>query len=216
MAAQESQLVTNSWDRPFNQYMAQQGYIVFTVDNRGSYHRGKAFEDPLYLNMGDVEVRDQVSGVKFLRKLPYVDAEKVGVFGHSYGGYMALLTMFKAPEYFQAGVSGAPVTDWSLYDTHYTERYMGLPQQNAQGYEKSSVFPYIENLRGELFIYHGMADDNVLFKNSTKLYKQLQDNSIPFWSMDYPGKKHSIRGKATRIHQYTMIKKFFDRSFNLK
>lgn len=206
-----AQLVTNSWDREFNQYMAQQGYIVFTLDNRGSAHRGTAFENPIFHRMGSVEVDDQVTGVKFLRSLPYVDGERVGVYGHSYGGYMALMSMFKAGDYFQAGVSGAPVTDWTLYDTHYTERYMGNPNSDAEAYEASSVFPYSDGLKGPLLIYHGMADDNVLFTNTTKLIKQLQDRGKQFELMTYPGKKHSLRGKQTRIHLYTMIRDFFDR-----
>ncbi|WP_295798143.1 alpha/beta fold hydrolase [uncultured Microbulbifer sp.] len=209
-----AQLVTNSWDRPFNQYMAQQGYVVFTVDNRGSAHRGKKFEDPIFKKMGTVEVDDQVTGVKFLRSLPYVDPERIGVYGHSYGGYMALMTMFKAGDYFKAGISGAPVTGWDLYDTHYTERYMGNPNQVPEAYEASAVFPYAEGLKGPLLIYHGMADDNVLFTNTTKLIKQLQDNGQQFELMTYPGKKHSLRGKETRKHWHHMMKDFFDR--NLK
>nr|WP_010133566.1 DPP IV N-terminal domain-containing protein [Microbulbifer agarilyticus] len=206
------QLVTNSWDRPFNQFMAQQGYVVFTLDNRGSANRGKKFEDPIYQKMGVVEVVDQVTGVKFLRTLPFIDPERIGVFGHSYGGYMALMSMFKAGDYFKAGISGAPVTDWGLYDTHYTERYMGNPNQVPAAYEASSVFPYAENLKGPMLIYHGMADDNVLFTNTTKLIKQLQDSGQQFELMTYPGKKHSLRGKETRKHWYQMMKDFFDRT----
>ncbi|SHF14360.1 dipeptidyl-peptidase-4 [Microbulbifer donghaiensis] len=206
-----AQLVTNSWDKEFNQYMAQQGYIVFTLDNRGSAHRGTEFENPIFKRMGNPEVEDQVSGVKFLRSLPYVDGDNIGVYGHSYGGYMALMSMFKAGDYFKAGVSGAPVTDWSLYDTHYTERYMGNPNRDGKAYEASSVFPYADGLQGALLVYHGMADDNVLFTNTTKLIKELQDKGLQFELMTYPGKKHSLRGKQTRTHQYTMIKDFFDR-----
>ncbi|VUD68896.1 Dipeptidyl aminopeptidase 4 [Thalassocella blandensis] len=211
-----AQLVTNRWEKFLPQYMAQQGYVVFTVDNRGSNYRGKAFEDPIYKAMGGIEVEDQIEGVKFLRKFPWVDKNKIGVHGHSYGGYMTLMAMFKAPEYFKAGVSGAPVTDWRLYDTHYTERYMGNPKTDSKAYENSSVFPYALNLKGPLLIYHGMADDNVLFKNSTRLYKLLQDNNIPFYMMDYPGKKHGIRGKTTEMHRLNMIRDFFDLQFGLK
>ncbi|WP_144392728.1 S9 family peptidase [Pleionea sediminis] len=210
------QLVTNRWGRMLPQYMAQQGYVVFTVDNRGSKYRGKAFEDPIYRAMGKIEVNDQIEGVKFLRKHSWIDSNRIGVYGHSYGGYMTLMTMFQAPEYFQAGVSGAPVTDWRLYDTHYTERYMGHPEKDKKAYEESSVFPYATNLSGPLLIYHGMADDNVLFKNSTKLYKLLQDNNIQFYMMDYPGKKHSIRGKQTSMHRLNMIRSFFDSHFDVK
>ncbi|WP_137168051.1 S9 family peptidase [Salinimonas lutimaris] len=210
-----AQVVTNSWGGNrglLMQYWASQGYVVFSIDNRGSNYRGKAFEDPIYKKMGTIEVDDQVEGVKFLRGLDYVDANRIGVHGHSYGGYMTLMSMFKAGDYFAAGVSGAPVTDWRLYDTHYTERYMGNPQTDDDAYTASSVFPYAKDLKGDLLIYHGMADDNVLFTHSTRLYKHLQDMAIPFDSMDYPGKKHSIRGKQTGIHLYKTITNFFDRT----
>ncbi len=210
-----AQRVTNSWADKFPEFMAQNGYAVFTLDNRGSNYRGKAFEDPIYRAMGTVEVADQVEGVKFLRTLGWVDPEKVGVHGSSYGGYMSLMTMFKAPEYFKAGAAGAPVTDWSLYDTHYTERYLGDPKKEPEVYQKSSVFDYATDLKGPLLIYHGMADDNVLFTNSTKLYKVLQDNNIPFMMMDYPGKKHRFAGKTTSMHRLNTIKNFFDREFGV-
>lgn len=211
-----AQLVTNRWGGNrglLMQYWVNKGYVVFTIDNRGSANRGTAFENPIFESMGSVEVDDQVAGVKFLKTLPYVDENKIGVHGHSYGGYMTLMSMFKAGDHFNAGVSGAPVTDWALYDTHYTERYMGHPAQNAEQYEASSVFPYADNLKGPLLIYHGMADDNVLFTHSTKLFKHLQDKAIPFEVMTYPGKKHSIRGKQTGIHLYNMITEFFDKHF---
>ncbi|GBL06042.1 dipeptidyl peptidase IV [Glaciecola sp. KUL10] len=209
-----AQVVTNRWGGSrglLMQHWVNKGYVVFSIDNRGSANRGKAFEDPLYKKMGFVEVEDQVTGVEFLRTLDFVDSKRVGVHGHSYGGYMTLMTMFKASEHFAAGVSGAPVTDWRLYDTHYTERYMGDPRNEEQAYTASSVFPYAKDLKGDLLIYHGMADDNVLFTHSTKLYKHLQDLAIPFEVMDYPGKKHSIRGKNTRIHMYRTITNFFDK-----
>ncbi|TMO85333.1 S9 family peptidase [Pseudoalteromonas spongiae] len=210
-----AQRVTNSWRSKnlYFQYMVQQGYIVFQLDNRGSYNRGKKFEDPIYKHLGEVEVQDQIKGVEFLRTLDFVDPERIGIYGHSYGGYMALMTMFKAGDYFKAGVSGAPVTDWALYDTHYTERYLGHPQTNAKGYEQSAVFPYAEGLSGPLMIYHGMADDNVLFTHATKLFKQLQDNAQQFEMMTYPGSKHSLRGKKVQTHLHQTITDFFNRHF---
>jgi dipeptidyl-peptidase-4 len=214
-----AQQVTNSWAGNRGllfQHWVDKGYVVFTLDNRGSNYRGKAFEEPIYKKMGEIEVQDQVEGVKFLRNLAYVDANRIGIHGHSYGGYMTLMSMFKAGDYFQAGVAGAPVTDWELYDTHYTERYMGNPKTDKAAYTAASVFPYAKDLTGDLLIYHGMADDNVLFTNSTKLYKHLQDLAIPFESMDYPGKKHSIRGKNTGIHLYKTITNFFDKHFAMK
>ena len=213
-----AQRVTNSWRSKnlYFQYMAQQGYVIFQLDNRGSYNRGKKFEDAIYKNLGDVEVSDQIKGVEFLRTLDYVDAKRIGIYGHSYGGYMALMTMFKAGDYFNAGVSGAPVTDWALYDTHYTERYLGHPDTNAKGYEASAVFPYTDGLKGPLMIYHGMADDNVLFTHATKLFKQLQDSEKQFEMMTYPGSKHSLRGKQVQTHLHQTITNFFNRHFDVK
>ena len=209
-----AQLVKNVWQgADMTQYMLQQDYIVYQLDNRGSNYRGTAFEYPIYQQLGQVEVTDQVTGVKYLHTLPYVDKERIGVFGHSYGGYMALMSMFTADHYFKAGVSGAPVTDWLLYDTHYTERYLNHPEANAAGYQQSSVFPYVSGLQGPMMIYHGMADDNVLFTNTTKLIKALQDEGKLFELMTYPGSKHSMRGKKVKVHLNTTIMNFFDRHF---
>lgn len=206
-----AQRVTNSWSARdlYLHYLVQQGFLVFQLDNRGSYNRGKAFEDPIYKKLGVAEIADQIKGVEYLRSLPYVDAGKIAIYGHSYGGYMAILAMFKASDYFAAGVSGAPVTDWALYDTHYTERYLGHPQQNADGYEASAVFPYADGLKGKLLIYHGMADDNVLFTHSTKLYKQLQDKGLLFDMVNYPGSKHSMFGQPVQTHLHKTITQFF-------
>ena len=208
-----AQRVTNSWSARdlYLHYLVQQGYLVFQLDNRGSYNRGKAFEDPIYKKLGDVELRDQIRGVEYLRSLPHVAKDKIAIYGHSYGGYMAIMAMFKAADYFAAGVSGAPVTDWALYDTHYTERYLGHPADNAQGYTDSAVFPYADGLKGNLLIYHGMADDNVLFTHSTKLYKQLQDKGLMFDMMNYPGSKHSMFGQPVQTHLHKSITQFFDR-----
>jgi dipeptidyl-peptidase-4 len=197
----------------FRQLLAQSGYIVFTLDNRGSGSRGVRFESALYHHLGSVEIEDQVTGVNFLRTLPYVDPARVGVFGWSYGGYMALMCMMQAPDVFAAGVAGAPVTDWKLYDTHYTERFMGMPQSNPDGYAKSSVLHYAEDLKGSLLIMHGMADDNVLFTHSTTLFKKLQDLNEPFEVMTYPGGKHGLLRHADMgRHGYMTIKRFFDRT----
>lgn len=210
-----AQLVTNAWGgADMTQYMVNQGYIVFQLDNRGSNYRGTDFEFEIYKHLGKVELEDQISGVKYLHTLPYVDKERIGIFGHSYGGYMSLMAMFKAGNYFKAGVSGAPVTDWLLYDTHYTERYLSHPNGNAKGYEQSSVFPYVANFddsNNALFLYHGMADDNVLFTNTTKLIKALQDENKMFELMTYPGSKHSMRGKKVKTHLNNAIMNFFER-----
>jgi dipeptidyl-peptidase 4 len=195
----------------FRQYLAQHGYVVFTLDNRGTGFRGVKFETALYRHMGSLEVEDQVVGVRFLKSLPYVDAARIGVFGWSYGGYMALMCMMQAPGEFTAGVAGAPVTDWRLYDTHYTERYMGTPADNAKGYAASDVLTYADKLAGPLLIMHGMADDNVLFTHSTTLFKRLQDLNKPFDMMTYPGSKHGLlRFASTGPHGYHAVARFFD------
>ncbi|WP_339863553.1 S9 family peptidase [Paremcibacter congregatus] len=206
-----AQLVRRSWDKSLHQILAQSGYIVFTLDNRGSNYRGVEFEGALYHEMGKVEVEDQVAGAAFLKKFDFVDADRIGVHGHSYGGYMTLMTMFKAPEVFKVGVSGAPVTEWRLYDTNYTERYLGHPDKNKDGYDKSSVFPYAQNLKGKLLLVHGMADDNVLFNNSTMLLDELQKNAIQFDFMAYPGQTHRLGSDNMRQrHLMHLIKRYFD------
>jgi dipeptidyl-peptidase 4 len=195
----------------WHKYMASRGYVVFSLDNRGSKNQGKAFEDPIHLKLGDVELQDQLTGVEFLKQHDFVDDKRIGIFGWSYGGYMTIMALFKEPEIFAAGVSVAPVTDWYLYDTHYTERYLGHPKTNAKGYEQSNVFPYVDGYKNNLMIIHGMADDNVLFTNATKLYKVMQDKELPFEMINYPGAKHSIWGEHTRIQLFNAITEYFDR-----
>ncbi|MFB3105047.1 MAG: alpha/beta fold hydrolase, partial [Pseudomonadales bacterium] len=177
------QRVRNEWAPMLLQMFQQRGYGVMELDNRGSGGRGRMFESPIHLKLGDVEVHDQLEGVRYLKTLSWVDPDRIGVFGHSYGGFMTIMCLAKAPEVFKAGVAVAPVSDWSLYDTHYTERYLRTPKSNADGYTASSVFPYLADLRGKLLLMHGMADDNVLFTHSTKLYKALQAANIPFEMM---------------------------------
>jgi dipeptidyl-peptidase-4 len=205
------QRVLNQWTgSSFTQILTRAGYVVFQLDNRGTAFRGAAFQAPIHERLGDVEVRDQVIGAKWLTSQPFVDPARVGVWGWSYGGYMTLMLMFRAPDVFAAGVSGAPVTDWSLYDTHYTERYLDKPADNAAGYEASSVLPYAKDLRGRLLVMHGMADDNVLFLNSTKLFRRLQDLGKPFAVMVYPGAKHGLLRQHDGRHAYATILRFFD------
>ncbi len=205
------QNVNNSWSRRLlvEQYMAQNGFIVFVIDNRGSDRRGTGFENPIYRAMGTVEVTDQLVGVNFLKSLPYVDADRIGLFGWSYGGYMTLMSLAKHPNVWALGVSGAPVTEWELYDTHYTERYMSTPQDNPQGYKVGSVLEYAEQIDDDLLVIHGMADDNVLFTHSTKLYATLQQAGILFDSMNYPGAKHGVSGQKNQTHVWRTITTFF-------
>ncbi|WP_417665592.1 alpha/beta fold hydrolase [Pseudidiomarina sp.] len=206
-----AQRVTNSWGDYFTQYLVQQGYVVFKLDNRGSGNRGRQFETGIYRQLSMLEVDDQKLGAQWLAQQPYVNANQIGVFGHSYGGYMALHLIMRAPELFSAAVAGAPVTDWALYDTHYTERYMGTPQDNPEGYQQANVLTYADTLEQPLLIYHGMADDNVLFSHTALLTHRLQQSMLPFEMMAYPGKAHGIRGRTASIHRYTMIAEFFSR-----
>jgi dipeptidyl-peptidase-4 len=195
----------------FRQLLAQSGYVVFTLDNRGSGFRGVAFERALYGKLGHVEVEDQVRGVELLRGLPYVDPKRIGIFGWSYGGYMALMAAMRAPDVFAAAVSGAPFVDPALYDTHYTERYLGKPRDNASGYAASNVVTHASGLRAPLLVIHGLADDNVLFTHSTALFSRLQALGKPFDVMVYPGAKHGLlRHAETGPHAYATIKRFFD------
>jgi dipeptidyl-peptidase-4 len=206
------QRVMNTWGNLFHEYLVQHGYVVFMLDNRGTGMRGERFETTLGKHLGGVEVQDQLKGVEFLRGLPFVDAQRIGVFGWSYGGYMTLMCLMQAPDTFAAGVAGAPVTDWTLYDTHYTERYLSTPAMNAAGYRASNVLEYAQGLKRPLLLVHGMADDNVLFANSTALMKKLQDLQKPFDLMTYPGGKHGlIRQNITGLHAHANLIHFFDR-----
>jgi dipeptidyl-peptidase-4 len=209
------QSVTNSWGGTWqllHQILVQRGYVVFMLDNRGSGERGVHFESASFHHLGSVEVDDQVAGVRFLRSLPYVDGAHIGIMGWSYGGYMSLLSIMKAPDSFAAAVAGAPVTDWRLYDTHYTERYMGTPAQNADGYRDADVLTYAAQLQRPLLLIHGMADDNVLFTHSTALMKALQDANRPFELMTYPGGKHGLTShQDTGVHVFGQMLQFFDR-----
>jgi dipeptidyl-peptidase 4 len=201
-----------SWER-FEELLASEGFVVFVLDNRGSGMRGERFESSSFHHLADVEVEDQVTGVEFLRGLDFVDGARVGIFGWSYGGYMALQSVLRAPDAFAAAVAGAPVTDWRLYDTHYTERYLGTPQDNPEGYAKSSVLTYAATLKRPLLLIHGMADDNVLFQNSTLLMKALQDADRPFELMTYPGGKHGLVRHADQgPHALNTIVEFFRRT----
>ena len=208
-----SRLATNQWSRRalIDQYMAQQGYIVFSLDNRGIVRQGKAFQNEAYQRLGQIEMVDQMVGVDWLRSQPFVDPDRLGIFGWSYGGYLALMAASQYPGDFAASVAVAPVTDWSLYDTHYTERYLGDPRESPEVYDKANVLTYADQIEDPLLLIHGMADDNVLFTHSTVLMQRLQDQAIEFDLMTYPGEKHAISGEGQRLHVYQTIARFFDR-----
>ncbi len=209
-----SQTVTDSWpgrgDHLFNQYLAQRGYVVFSLDNRGTPRRGRDFGGALYGAQGTVEVADQLKGVAWLKAQPWVDGSRIGVQGWSNGGYMTLMLLAKASDQYACGVAGAPVTDWGLYDTHYTERYMNLPAANVDGYREARVLTHIAGLTSPLLLIHGMADDNVLFSNSTSLMSALQKRGQPFELMTYPGAKHGLSG-ADALHRYRVAENFLGR-----
>ncbi|MBV6810017.1 S9 family peptidase [Xanthomonas campestris pv. pennamericanum] len=209
-----AQTVLDAWpsrgDALFDQYLAQRGYVVFSLDNRGTPRRGRAFGGALYGRQGTVEVDDQLQGVAWLKQQPWVDAKRIGVQGWSNGGYMTLMLLAKHSDAYACGVAGAPVTDWGLYDTHYTERYIDLPARNAAGYREARIATHLDGLRAKLLLIHGMADDNVLFTNSTALMSALQQRGTPFELMTYPGAKHGLSG-ATALHRYKTAEAFIER-----
>lgn len=204
-------LAARRWGNPVAQWFVQRGWHVFSLDNRGTLGRGKAFEDAIHLAMGGVEVRDQKVGVDWLAARDDVDAARIAVHGWSYGGYMVLRLLAAYPGTFAAGASGAPVTDWALYDTHYTERYLGDPRTDRGPYDSSGVIGVAGRIADPLLLIHGMADDNVVFENSAKLVSRLQKEGRLFEVMVYPGQSHGIAGKADRIHLWRTIDDFFHR-----
>ncbi len=189
---------------------AQAGFGVFELDNRGSANRDKRFEDAIHGRLGHAEVADQLAGVAFLRRQDWVDPARIGIFGHSYGGYMVLMCLAQSHA-FAAGAAVAPVTDWTLYDTHYAERYLGLPADNPQGYAASAVAPRVADIDAPLLLMHGMADDNVLFAHSLTLMDALQAAGKPFELMTYPGAKHALQERSVAVHRYEHILDFFRR-----
>ena len=193
-----------------SQYLADHGYVVFRIDNRGTIRRGRAFEDAIYRSLGSVEVEDQIAGARYLGALPYVDASRVGLFGWSYGGYMAARCILQAPDIFRVAVAGAPVTDWTGYDTHYTERYMGTPLENAEGYRESSVLPLAANLQGKLLIIHGMVDENVHFRHTARLMNALNAAGMKYDVMLLPGERHLPRDKKGRRAFEARVVEYFD------
>ncbi|MFQ5640256.1 MAG: DPP IV N-terminal domain-containing protein, partial [bacterium] len=203
-----SQTVRNSWGGSrflWHQMLAQKGYIVASVDNRGTGARGAEFKKMTYKNLGHWEVNDQIEAAKYFGSLPYIDKERIGIWGWSYGGYMASLSLFKGNDVFKAAIAGAPVTHWKFYDTIYTERYMQTPQLNHQGYEISAPLNHAKKLKGNLLVIHGTSDDNVHFQNSVSLVGELIKHNKQFQTMFYPGEYHGVR---RRVHLYTMMTNF--------
>ncbi|PZP17923.1 MAG: S9 family peptidase, partial [Sphingomonas hengshuiensis] len=205
------QQVTRAWNGALPQYLVSRGYIYFQIDNRGSYHRGKVFEDHLYHAMGTVEVADQLAGAAFLKTLPFVDAKRIAINGWSYGGYLTIKMLEAAPGVFAAGISGAPVTKWELYDTHYTERYLGDPRTDPASYASSNALADTAKITDPLLLIHGMSDDNVVFTNATAFAAKMQREARPFEMMFYPGQTHRVGGPGISQHLWTTIFDFLDR-----
>ncbi|PZU59297.1 MAG: S9 family peptidase [Sphingobium sp.] len=203
--------VSNTWGAAIYQYLVQQGWIVYFIDNRGTPDRGKAFEDHIYHAMGTVEVEDQIAGVDWLKRQPFVDGKRIATYGWSYGGYMTLKLLQKKPGVFAAGIAGAPVTDWSLYDTHYTERYLGDPGAQDSAYPASGALAEATAMKDPMLLIHGMSDDNVVFDNSTALIAKLQGAAVPFEMMVYPGQTHRVGGPKISVHLWETILGFLDR-----
>jgi dipeptidyl-peptidase-4 len=203
-----SQQVTKGWGGALEQAQVDQGYIVFEIDNRGSSNRGVEFEKAIYRAMGSVEVEDQKAGALYLKTLPFVDPDKIAIDGWSYGGYMTLKMLEADPGLYAAGIAGAPVTKWELYDTSYTERYMGTPQKDAAAYAKSDAIADADKIADPLLIIHGMSDDNVFFENSSEIIAKMQHDNIPFEMMLYPGETHRSGGPKITAHRWNSIMRF--------
>ena len=204
-----SQQVLDQYSVSWETYMASQGYIVVCVDGRGTGGRGAAFEKCTYLNLGVKEAEDQVETALYMGKQPFVDKNRIGIWGWSFGGYMTIMSMSEGRPVFKAGVAVAAVTDWNYYDTIYGERFMRTPKENNAGYQASSAFTRAEKLHGDLLLVHGMADDNVHYQNCAEYAEHLVQLNKSFDMQIYTNRNHSIYGGNTRLHLYTKLTKFF-------
>ncbi len=206
-----AQLVSDSWlggAQLFLYYMAQKGFVVFTLDNHGTANRGRDFEQSIFRNLGTLEVRDQMVGVDYLKTLLYVDPERIGVDGWSYGGFMTISMMLKNPGVFKVGVAGGPVIDWQYYEVMYGERYMDTPQDNPEGYKNACLLNYVDDLRGKLMIIHGTNDPTVVWQNSLQFLKKAIEANKQIDYFVYPGHGHNVRG-VDRSHMYEKISNYF-------
>lgn len=202
-----SQTVLNRWGsvNSWHQMLAQKGYIVVSVDNRGTGARGEAFKKITYLELGKYETIDQIEAARYLGSLPYVDSARIGVWGWSYGGFMSTLCITKGADYFKMAIAVAPVTNWRYYDNIYTERFMRKPKDNVKGYDDNSPIFHVDKLKGKYLLVHGTGDDNVHVQNSIDLISALQKENKQFDLMLYPNKNHGIYGGNTRLHLYTLL-----------
>lgn len=205
------QLVNNTWNGGGDlwfQYMAEHGYVVFTLDGRGSWNRGLAFEQATFRHLGTTEMKDQVVGIEYLKSQPFVDASRMGLFGWSFGGFMTTSIMLRYPDLFKAAVAGGPVIDWSYYEVMYTERYMDTPQDNPEGYKESRTMNYIDNLKGKLMLIHGTQDPVVVWQQSIMFLKACVDKGKQVDYFVYPGHEHNVLGKD-RQQLYQKVTDYF-------
>lgn len=206
-----AQTVENSWgyyDFAWFQMLAQKGYIIVSVDNRGTGGKGESFKKATYMQLGKYETEDQIDVAKYLGSLDYVDAGRIGMFGWSFGGYLTSLCMTKGADYFKTGIAVAPVTNWRYYDNIYTERYMRTPQENAEGYDKNSPMFFAKKMKGKFLLVHGSTDDNVHMQNSMDFITELVKANKDFDMFLYPNKNHGIYGGNTRYHLYNKMTNF--------
>lgn len=206
-----SQMVTNTWmagGELWYQYMAEKGYMVFTLDGRGTDYRGKAFSQATHRQLGTKEMEDQLKGVDYLKSLPYVDATRIGVHGWSFGGFMTTTLMTRSPGTFKVGAAGGPVIDWSYYEIMYTERYMDSPQDNKDGYDKNNLLNYIDKLKGKLLMIHGAQDPVVVWQHSVMYQRKAVEKGVQLDYYLYPGHEHNVLGKD-RAHLMEKITNYF-------
>ena len=206
-----SNTVKDEWGGPnyfWFQLLANEGYVVISVDNRGTGGRGAAFKKMTYKQLGKYETEDQIAAAKYLATLPYIDGSRIGIFGWSYGGYMSSLCITKGADVFKTAIAVAPVTNWRYYDNIYTERYMQTPQENEAGYDDNSPINHVEKLKGNYLLLHGMADDNVHYQNTVEMTTALIEANKQFTQMAYPNKNHGIYGGNTRLHLYQLMTNF--------
>jgi dipeptidyl-peptidase-4 len=197
-----AQMITNSWydgSSLWMNWMAEQGYLVFTLDNRGSGERGFAFESGIHRQLGTLEMEDQLSGVEYLKSLPYADINRLAVHGWSFGGFMTTSLMLRQAGTFNVGVAGGPVIDWKFYEIMYGERYMDRPEENKEGYEANSLLNHASKLKGDLLLIHGTMDDVVVEQHNLAMVKKFVESGIQVDFFPYPMHKHNVSGKD-RVH----------------
>jgi dipeptidyl-peptidase-4 len=210
------QIIRQQWQRPYNQILTQAGYVVFQLDNRGSANRDKAFEHALYGDLRGANTADQLSGIRFLKTLPFVDAERIGMMGWSFGAYMTVGLMTTPGSGIKAGAAGGTPADFRLYDTHYTERFLGTPQAEPEAYQDNALLPRLANLQGNLLLMQGLSDDNVTLQNFTSIISELQNQGKLFEMMAYPGQGHAVRGRLASTHVWKTYLDFFARRLAVK